>query len=361
MMLFFMLACQSVDYDKEKDAIQAQIDMIHKAHELKDADLFYKPNAASWIEVRQGTVAEVRKSEMLPGTQSYLDKMVFEEMIVRDEPIIDISKDGTLAGYIGAVIVKGRLDGSPVFRPVSFQSIFRKINGEWKIISTANTEADERTTASLLLMQSRKSLGNLDDNEVLSVYADAECKGPLASFRTLVLSQETDGKLEQVYGDMHSILKHGSKASWTYNVASGSLTETMTEEMKLSVVGHEMHWLSLWPEQRYSEARYVGISEFRGKTAFQIAMKNKLGRTIDFYYDFDTYFPLGFRSQLSDKIEDEVVVAYENWEKINHVSLFKKAVLTHGKEVFEYTFTDIRINQLKEQDFESTKPLLNIG
>ncbi|HMB62477.1 MAG TPA: hypothetical protein VKN36_05345 [Eudoraea sp.] len=353
----FIWSCQkSVDFETEKKKIQAQIDLVDRAHESKDAIQFYQPNTESWYDVRQGTVTLVKKSDMINSTQSYLDKMVIQEMTKRDDPIIEISDDGTLASYIGSVTVKGILAGTPLYWVVSWQSVLKKINGEWKIISSANTEADKRTSAIVLLNQIRENLGSPTDNT--SIYAYAQCKAPERSFQTLVLSSKTDGRLEQIYDKRHFILKHGIGSSWTYDLNTKSLKEDMDISVKESIYGHELHWLSFWPEHRYLDPVLLSITEFMNQTAFNIEFKDGMSRSINFYYSFDTYIPLGYESQLDDK-GGKVSVHFEDWEKIEGISFFKRAILHHGDEIFEYDFVDIKMNQLDSQDFENKIGLIN--
>ena len=118
------------------------------------------------------------------------------------------------------------------------------------------------------------------------------------------------------------------------------------------VQGHELHWLSFWPEHRFVNAQLKEITKFKNQSAFNIEFNNAMNRSVNFYYSFDTYIPLGFELNINDE-EDIVTVHFENWEKINDVSVFKKAIFEQGEEIFEYNFVDIKFNQLDTQDFES--------
>ncbi|MGI9550819.1 MAG: hypothetical protein ACR2MT_06430 [Aurantibacter sp.] len=346
-----ILSCQkAIDFDLEKKKIKAQMDLVDQAHHKKDAKLFYRPNAENWYDVRNGVVSHLSKSDVIPATQSYLDSMTFKEMTRDDNPIIEISDDGTLASYIGSVTVKGILGESPVFWIVSWQSVLKKINGEWKIISSANTEADKEASASLILKRVRQDFGSLDDNS--SIYAYANCTAPEASFETLILSRMTDGKMEQRYGDHHVLLKHGKNSSWTYNLNTKTLNEDPNGATKTFIQGHELHWLSLRPEDRYTRASFKGVTTFNNQTAFNIEFTDALGKPINFYYSFDSYIPLGFELHPADQ-EEVVAVRFEDWEKINDISVFKKAFFIQGDDIFEYDFVDIKFDQLDDEDFET--------
>ena len=331
------------------------MDIVEQAHCDKDANQFYGPNAENWYDVRQGTVSRLNKVEMIPATQAYLDDMEFQEMIKRDDPIIEISNDGTMASYIGSAAIKGVLKEKPVFWVVSWQSVLKKMDGEWKIISSANTEADKATGAIVLLNQIRNSLGELEDKA--SIYADAQCTAPETSFRTLILSDKTGGRMEQIYGDHHIIMKHGSDTTWTYDLNSKKSLEGTNRSTKIFVQGHELHWLGFWPEDRYNTPILKDITKFLDQTAFHIEFRDAYNRPVNFYYAFNSYRPLGFDMQTNAQ-GDIVTVRFEKWEKIDKVFVFKNATFEHGRETFRYNFTDIRFNYISPQDFESKIALI---
>lgn len=354
----FIISCQSsIDFEAEKKKIQSQIDLVEQAHFSKDALQFYKPNAENWFDIREGLILKVNKNDQIKGTQSYLDNMEFQQLIKRDEPIIEISDDASMASYIGSVTVKGILNKEPVFWVVAWQNVLKKIDDEWKIISSVNTEANKQTSANVVLDQVRKSLGLSAEIDNLSIYANAECIGPKRSFKTLILSRETDGRMEQIYDDRHIIMKHGKDSSWIYNVNSKSRIETMDESTKMFVQGHELHWLSFWPENRYINPLLKEITIFENQSAFKIQFNNNQNRAVNFYYAFNTFQPLGYEININD--EGEIVTVYfEDWIKIDDVAVFKKATFVQGDQIFEYNFVDVKINDLDPQDFESKNSLI---
>lgn len=353
----FILSCQkAIDFEAEKKKIQAQINLVEKAHYSKDANQFFSPNAESWYDVRQGMVSLLNKPDVIPSTQSYLDNMEFQEMVKRDDPIIEISNDGTLASYIGSVTVKGFLDKSPVFWVVSWQNVLKKINGEWKIISSVNTEANKENSATVLLKQVQKKLGNL--NTITSIHAYAECTGPGGAFKTLVLSRKNDGRMEQISsnGD-HNIFKYGKKFSWINNLNTKTLTDSISLPTKAFIQGHELHWLSFNPEDKYSTPYLKEITKFNDQTAFNIEFKDVTNKPVNFYYSFDTYIPLGFDILINDQ-GDIVTVLFKDWEEIDGISVFKNAIFKQEDDIFEYNFTNIEFNKSENQDFENKAEMI---
>lgn len=348
---FLALSCQSpIDIEAEKEAIGSLIDLVDQAHYNKDADQFYAPNANIWYDIRQGLINSLKKEDVILSTQSYLDDMEFQELTRRDDPLIEISDDGTMASYIGSVTVKGLLKDSPMFWVVSWQSILRKVDGEWKIISTANTEADESTSAMVLLEAVRNGLGSLKDKN--SVYANANCKAPEADFKTLVLSRKSDGRMEQIYGDSHLIMKHGVDSTWAFELYSKSVLNWPGEATKEFIQGHEFHWLSIWPEDRFKNPVTKDFTQFKGQTAFQVEFRDDQNRPVNFYYAFDNYQPLGFDMQ-TGPTNELATVEFDNWEEIEESLVFKKALIQHNKEQFLYDFTEIKFDDLDDADFNN--------
>ena len=358
LLFFFILSCQgSIDIEAEKEKIQSRIDLINQAHFNKSATQFYQPYSEDWYDLRNGIISKVEKSERIGPTQGYLDKMEFQEIVERNDPIIEISNDGTLASYMAAVTVKGILDETPVYWVVSWQNTLRKIGQNWEIIAAVNTEADKETSAEVLLNRIREELGLSNSPDSLSIYANAECKGPKRTFQTLILSNESEGRMEQVYDKSHIILKHGKDNSWTFDVPAEKLNNTLDEETRMFVHGHELHWLSIWPECRFSNARLMEVSNFKNQNAFNIEFENDLRRKANFFYSFDSYLPLGFELEIDDK-KSIVSVQFDDWEKNNGISVFKKAIFTQGDEIFEYDFTEVKLNDVDITAFESRIALI---
>lgn len=347
----FVTSCrQPIDIEVEKEKIKAQMNLVKHAHFAKDAVQFYRPNADTWYNVRHGNIQKSIKTDAIAGTQEYLDHMEFLELKERHVPLIEISDDGTLASYIGAVVVRGRLKKDPVFWVVSWQSVLKKINREWKIISNANTEAPKAALAPMILEKTKEVIGTLSDSSTISAMAD--CQGPERPFKTLMFSNKSGARMEQVYGTGHVLLKHGNNSSWTYDIMTQNLNDRPDELTKLFVQGHELHWLSLRPEDRFNDPTFIGFEEFKGETSFKIKFIDALNRPVFFYYSFENYMPLGFET-FTDKENETVRVHFIDWALQDGFKVFKKAIFEQGDKIFSYDFTEIKIDRLDDEDFES--------
>ena len=346
-----LLSCQNrVDIASEKEKIQKLMDQVHQAHFSKDANEFYAPYGESWYDVRRGQLEKITKTEAIEGTQAYLDKMEFQELSDTHERIIEVSKDGSMASYLGAVTVKGMYDDRPVFWVVSWQSVLRKTDDNWSVISTANTEASKEVSAKVILDRAKEWLG--DFTEVYSISALADCRAPEGPFKTLLFSRKTDGRMEQIYGDAHIVLKHGEESSWTYNIKAKRLNEDPGTSLEHFVMGHELHWLSFRPEDRFSGGVFDGVIEFKGKNAFKVKFIDAQDQPVHFYYSFEDYSPLGFEL-FTNKPDAMVGVTFGDWREQSGLQLFYAAEFLDGEERFQYNFKEITLNALQDNDFES--------
>jgi hypothetical protein len=351
-LLGFVTSCQSniVDIELEKGKVSALMDQVHQAHLIKDAVQFYQPNAEQWYDVRNGLVKKIEKTQVIDGTQAYLDSMEFLELERIDDPVTEVSRDGTLASYIGSVLVKGRLHQEPVFWIVSWQSVLKKIDKEWKIISTANTEMPKKGMAGAILDEVRKAIGILPDST--SISARADCKGPIGSFKTLMFSSQKNARMEQLTSSGHIIITNGEEGAWFHDLISQKSEDDLDTLTRLFVQGHEFHWLSLRPQDRFAHPFFTGFTEFDGQTAFKIEFKDALNRSVYLYYAFDNYLPLGMDNPTSSE-EERVVVHFSDWKDLENIKVFQKTVIEEGDVDWTYDFTEIHLNKLRDQDFQN--------
>ena len=346
-LLLTLTSCTDIDVEKEKKAILDVMTRVEKAHFSKDANEFYAPYGDRWTDVRGGAVSEAVKEAVLPLTQEYLEGMEFDELVQRGEPVIALSDDGTMAGFVGSVVVKGRNRGEPVFWVVAWQSVLRKMDGEWKIISTANTEAGPDGAAAVLFERVQERLGELPDESV--IYALANCEGPDRAFRTLVISGNSGARMEQAYGDSHIILAYGED-EFLINAKNGEENDKLDAATRQFIAGHELHQMAYKPKSRHKGHVMDGIEEFNGQAAFKVSAIDNLDNPVSYYFRFDNYQPMGFRITPADNSGD-VVVTFHDWEERDQREVFTRAVFTQGDEVFTYRFTEV--------DFKADADLLD--
>lgn len=348
LLISLFISCQNkVDLDKERELILAQIALISKAHFDKNADQFYAPYANSWYDAREGEISKIIRDSVKPSTQDYLDQMEILELQHTHDPIIEISDDGSMASYMGAIVLKGKFNSNPVFWVVSWQSVLKKINDQWKIIGNANTQATPASTSKVIIDLAMKEIGYL--NKEGTIYASADCKSPGGSFKTLIISERSKARMEQQQGEYHAIFKHGPLSSWSIELSSGKLNKKLDSITEMFIKGHELHWLGFRPEDRFNNPLFLGFEEYDGQSALKIQFSDALNRPVFFYYAFENYLPLGF-SIATNADNKRVKVYYRDWEIMGDLKVFHGATFVDGANVFEYEYTDLRISG--EHDFD---------
>ena len=361
-LLFFialLMSCeQQSSQDQEREKILGLIASMRNAHFEGDAEKFLDPMFDSFVEVRSGSYMKLFKQESLPGIQTYFDNMEFLELEDVQEPVMEISKDASLASYIGSIIVKGRMENKPIFDKLSFQSIFRKEDDQWKIIHNVNTFLPKARLGTVIMERVKKRFADLSDT--VSIVAKAKCSGPTDDFETLVLSASSYGRMEQQSSDGHIILQHGDSGSWMKDMQSLDVRENLDSLLIGFIVGHEHHWLTYRPEDRFEDPEFKRIAEFEGKTAFEIVFEDPLKREIVFYYSFDDYRPLGFKYP-SHREGEMISSQFLDWTEINGIPVFKKVIIDENGTQWEYSFTEISLAGKDTSVFENKKTLLSPG
>ena len=351
----FMVSCaENLDMEKEKAAIQAQMDKIEAAHFLKDAQQFFAANNTTFYDIRNGSFQEVNKEDRIPSTQAYLDGMEFIALEKTKNPVIELSDDGSMGSYIGAVFLKGRFHGAPVIWVVSWQSLLRKIDNEWKIISTANTEASESFVARTILDRVKGVMGNPSDS--LTISAMAACQGPIGDFKTLLFSKKSEGRMEQLTNDNHMIIKHADSLLWTKNLISGALSETNNGALRSFIYAHEFHWLSLRPQDRLLSPTFEGFSEFNNVEAIKIGFVDFQGQPWSFYYAFDDLMPLGFENPAGENLM--IKVHFDSWKGSNGLKILDRLSIFENEKTWNYDYSEVKINVLENTDFDQKTALI---
>ena len=353
----FIEACSHRDIPQEQDAIISIMDSIVEAHQEKNAEKWYENYADSFVDVRDGQVRKLFKEQEILETQDYLYKMSFKELKL-DNPIVHLSNSGQWGTYINSGHVKGYYEGSPVYFVFSMMNTLQKQSGQWKISSTSNTEIPVNQLHSHIYEGSVASIGyNRSEDSVTSIYSLARCDGPSGPFTTLVCSTSEVIRFEQVVEDEQMIITLSPDHSWT---SSGKNISDLpgNTPMREFVNGHELHWLILYPDSRYPNPGYQGISIFNNKECFHIQYADSSHVVADFFYSFDTFLPEGFRIYPEGLGPDGVSVTYSSWEDVDGISLPNKAVFHQGDQRFSYDFTEIMLNSIDRQQLQLQEPML---
>jgi len=115
------------------------------AHLEKRAELLTEMFADDFINIDSGTITTPTQDEAKERFQTYFDRVEFLAWDNIEEPVIRISKDGTMAYIIVRKFVHLRLpaaDGTFEESKTTFawMEAWEKIDGEWKMTAIASTD-----------------------------------------------------------------------------------------------------------------------------------------------------------------------------------------------------------------------------
>lgn len=127
-----------MDLEQEKAAIFKLYELSRQSHFERDAANFLTPYAQQWYSVRDGTVTQRTKDAAFPDRERSFESMHFLQF---DDtpPIVEVSKDGSMAWLIGEVRVQAirqQLDQTEkevAFR-CSWVESFEKQEAGWVVV-----------------------------------------------------------------------------------------------------------------------------------------------------------------------------------------------------------------------------------
>src|SRR3990170_4430508 len=134
----------SVDKQKETEAIRALLQQERKAHFDRNVELFMSAFADSMISVNKGKVSVATPHENKERIGGYFNSVKFIKWDDAAQPVIQLSDDGSLAyAIVQKQVILSRLDslGSSFIDTTDYAwvSVYRKQQGEWKIECNAST------------------------------------------------------------------------------------------------------------------------------------------------------------------------------------------------------------------------------
>ena len=144
LLVFFQGCKQGPDLEKEKKTILSMLQTERKAHFDRNVDLFMSEFADGMISVNKGEVKTPTKEYNKQRISNYFGSVKFIKWDDSAEPIIRFSDDGSLAyAIIQKDVILARSDsaGKTVNDSMHYAwtSIYRKLNGVWKIECNIST------------------------------------------------------------------------------------------------------------------------------------------------------------------------------------------------------------------------------
>ncbi len=135
-----------IDRRAEEEALLRLNDEAKLAHFERNADRLTSQFADTIYSVSRGEVRVTALSQSKARYKSYFEKIRQLAWQDRSAPVITISNDATLATMIvKKFIVIGdadSIDASPDTSYFAWTAVFKKFNGQWKMISNTSTNAE---------------------------------------------------------------------------------------------------------------------------------------------------------------------------------------------------------------------------
>jgi ketosteroid isomerase-like protein len=146
-LLVFCACTAQSNRSKDLKQLQQLHEQQKKAHLEKRVALLTEMFAPDFINIDSGNIDRPTKEQSRKRFQSYFDQVEFIAWKDIEDPIIRISKDGTMAYVIVHKFVHLKIpqpDGKTVESKTTFawMEAWEKISGDWKMKAIASTESE---------------------------------------------------------------------------------------------------------------------------------------------------------------------------------------------------------------------------
>ena len=140
--------CASSLYPQTADGNKQTLLALHEkhlqAHRDGDVEAFLEDWSPEMLSVNRGEMKTMGREEMRPVFSAYFGSTDFEYYRDSQPPRAEVSEDGTLGWVAAEVEARGvsvSEDGTetPVEFTSAWVSLFRNINGEWRLVGNASS------------------------------------------------------------------------------------------------------------------------------------------------------------------------------------------------------------------------------
>lgn len=144
MSVLLTFSCSStVDMEKERDMLLALNERQREAHFEGNPALMAQGMADTVYTVQRGNISVGTKPDMVKRWEAYFKTVKYSKWDDLQEPLIEISADGTLASMsvkkITVSTLVGDDSGAVDTTYFAWTSEYKKINGDWKIFKVTST------------------------------------------------------------------------------------------------------------------------------------------------------------------------------------------------------------------------------
>lgn len=133
-----------VDLEKEKAELLRMHRASREAHFKTDADLLQENAPEEMISVSEGKIRRIKKAEARTFFTEYFRGAKYTEWDDMEEPIVRVSKDGTMAWMITRLRVRRtQKDAAGVEQEQKFVyagiMTYEKVDGRWRRVANVST------------------------------------------------------------------------------------------------------------------------------------------------------------------------------------------------------------------------------
>jgi hypothetical protein len=343
-----VLAACEPNFRSEGAGIQSVLDDDRRAHLQTDAELLAAHLADSVFNIDGGQVIVQTKKEIEAFFRAYFDGAIYHAWEDVTPPVISVSEDGSMA-WVARTVYVDREEPGPGDEPwrreftSAYTATYENTEAGWKMTSVTSTFLPGLSDGQRLLSAMRSALGGeAVVAATRSLVASARVEGPSADYDVVTRSTR-DGRvrLEFSTGFLAGIDREDA---WGFDDATGA-SQPLDAATRTFVRGHELHMTLLAPETRYGEPRYTGVGSFEGAPALRLTFLDELGSPVDIYLALADTLPLGMTLvNHTGRGARDVAVAFDDWQPLGDLMLFRSATFLHGDDVYRYVYYSLDAN-----------------
>lgn len=197
---------------------------------------------------------------------------------------------------------------------------------------------------------------SISREKVRNIYALAECKSPGGHFTTAVYSDMDGNTRFEQKGEGYQIMSYVWEGEGYQKDLLSKDSSEVSDIMKTFLTGHEVHQLAIAPESRFSNPgkKVIDTSGY-----YRLTLMDMKSSPVYLFYEKENLLPV--KMQLENHTgrgEKVVTTEWKNWKVIENCKLPTEVLFIQGKDTFFYNFIDIKLNELKREEFIDTEPVL---
>jgi len=144
LLAIMVLSCtKTVDLEQDRALLLAANESQRKAHMENNPDLLLAGMADTVITVQRGQFRVEAKADMYGRWQDYFASVKYYAWDDLEPPVVEISKDGSLASVSVRKITIGSYEQEPIDTTYfAWTTGYKKVDGAWKVYKVTSTRTE---------------------------------------------------------------------------------------------------------------------------------------------------------------------------------------------------------------------------